>query len=88
MRHDLFDEKEHLFMSNELAHKAGRLLNLLNEYEIDVWLLKYFDYETYCRIRTKALEGNVDKVEDSDIPAIPLPTKEQFNFIKGELESL
>lgn len=62
-----------------------RVFNILNDKDIDIWLLKNCDYDNYCRIRIKALETNVESMVDCDEPAIPLPTKEEFDLLKEAL---
>lgn len=61
-----------------------RLFNLLNDCDIDIWLLKHCDYENYCRIRKLCLEatGNADKCVDCDKEIINLPTKDEFDKLK------
>ena len=63
-----------------------RIFDILNNKEIDIWLLKVCDYDNYCRIRTKCLETNVESMVDCDEPAIPLPTKEEFDLLKEWLK--
>ena len=83
---DLFEEKEHLFMSIEKAEEVGRVLNLLKEFEVDIWLLKICDYDNYCRIRTECLKNNVNYYDDDNSPCIPLPTEEDYNFLQQYFE--
>ena len=70
---------------NEEKLKLKEILGIIKEKEIDIWLLKVCDYDNYCRIRTKCLETNVESMVDCDEPAIPLPTKEEFNLLKEVL---
>ena len=66
--------------------KKLKAFEIINNKDIDIWLLKVCDYDNYCRIRTKCLETNVGSMVDCDKPAIPLPTKEEFDLLKEELE--
>ena len=56
---------------------------IINEKEIDIWLLMNCDYDNYCRIRTKALEANMQFLDDMNKrESVPLPTIIEFNFVK------
>ena len=67
--------------------KKLKALGLLDDCDIDIWLLKHCDYENYCRIRRLCLEatGNADKCSDCDKEVINLPTEEEFNELKEVL---
>ena len=65
--------------------KKIKAFEIVNNKDIDIWLLKNCDYDNYCRIRTKCLETNVGSMVDCDKPAIPLPTKEEYDLLKEEL---
>lgn len=56
---------------------------LLDDCDIDVWLIKHCDYENYCRIRKLCLKatGNAD-VDDANREIINLPTEKEFDFLK------
>ena len=56
------------------AQEKEKVLELIKEYEIDVWLLKQCDYENYIRIRKEAMVS-VGQI-----------TEELFNFLKESLE--
>lgn len=69
-------------ISNEL-----KAFTLLDDCDIDVWLIKHCDYENYCRVRTLCLKatGNAD-VDDANREVINLPTEKEFDFLKEILE--
>ena len=37
------------------AQEQEKVLNIIKEYQVDIWLLKQCDYENYIRIRKEAL---------------------------------
>ena len=73
-------------ITNLVDEKKLKAFKIIVEKEIDIWLLKVCDYENYCRIRTKCLETNVESMADCDKPAIPLPSQEEFDFLKEMLK--
>ena len=83
-----YDELQHLQGAERTAVASyERLFNLLNDCDIDIWLVKHCDYENYCRIRKLCLEGtgNADKCVDCDKEVINLPTEDEFNELKEVL---
>ena len=60
---------------------------LLDDCDIDVWLLKHCDYENYCRVRKLCLKatGNAD-VDDANREVINLPTEKEFELLKEILK--
>ena len=72
----------------DVNNVAKRLhaFTLLNDCDIDVWLIKHCDYENYCRIRKLCLEatGNAD-VDDANREVINLPTEIEFDSLKEVL---
>ena len=73
----------------DVNNVAKRLhaFTLLNDCDIDVWLIKHCDYENYCRVRTLCLKatGNAD-VDDANREVINLPTEKEFDFLKEMLK--
>ena len=63
-----------------------KTLNLLKEYEVDIWLLKQCDYENYIRIR-KECHIEVEKIKNEDglIVDFVIPA-EDFYYLKEVLE--
>lgn len=70
----------------EVAKKL-KALTLLDDCDIDVWLIKHCDYENYCRVRTLCLKatGNAD-IDDANREIINLPTEKEFDFLKEVLK--
>ena len=79
------EEKEFKEYEKDLD-KYIKTYNILNDCDVDIWLLKHCDYENYCRVRTLCLKatGNAD-VDDANREVINLPTKEEFEFLKEVL---
>lgn len=67
--------------------KELKALKIIDDCDVDVWLLKHCDYSNYCRVRKLCLEstGNAD-VDDSGKEVINLPTEEEFDFLKEILK--
>lgn len=67
--------------------KLKKAFTLLDDCDIDIWLLKHCDYENYCRVRTLCLKatGNAD-VDDANREVINLPTEKEFDFLKEMLK--
>ena len=76
-------EFEDIHRLEDEIKKLKKALKIIAEKEIDVWLLMNCDYENYCRIRTKALETNMQSLDDMNKrESVPLPTIIEFNFVK------
>lgn len=73
----------------DVNNVAKRLhaFTLLDDCDIDIWLIKHCDYENYCRVRTLCLKttGNAD-VDDANREVINLPTEKEFDFLKEILK--
>ena len=67
--------------------KRFHAFTLLDDCDVDVWLIKHCDYENYCRVRTLCLKatGNAD-VDDANREVINLPTEKEFDFLKEMLK--
>ncbi len=67
--------------------KKLKALRIIDDCDIDIWLLKHCDYSNYCRVRKLCLEatGNAD-VDDANREVINLPTEEEFDFLKEFLK--
>ena len=62
-----------------------KTLNLLKEYEVDIWLLKQCDYKNYIRIRKECLiETEKIKNEEGLTVDYVIP-EEDFNYLKEVL---
>lgn len=74
-------------VTNLVDEKKLKALKIIDDCDVDVWLLKHCDYSNYCRVRRLCLEstGNAD-VDDSGKEVINLPTEEEFDFLKEVLK--
>ena len=59
-----------------------KVLEIIKEYQIDVWLLKQCDYETYLRIRKEAMVSVGQIVNENGIILEDEITEEYFDLVK------
>ena len=59
-----------------------KVLEIIKEYQVDVWLLKQCDYETYLRIRKEAMVSVGQIVNENGIVLEDEITKEYFDLVK------
>ena len=73
-------------LREDISNKL-KAFTLLDDCDIDVWLIKHCDYENYCRVRTLCLKatGNAD-VDDANREVINLPTEKEYDFLKEILK--
>ncbi len=57
-------QKEYEKLNKENA-EYKKVLSIINEYQVDIWLLKQCDYENYIRIRKEAMVS-VGKIVNED----------------------
>lgn len=76
----------HSVLREDISNQI-KAFTLLDDCDIDVWLVKHCDYENYCRVRTLCLKttGNAD-VDDANREVINLPTEKEFELLKEILK--
>lgn len=66
--------------------KYCKVLEIIDEYQVDVWLLKQCDYENYIRIRKEAEVSIGQIVNENGILSEDEIPQEEFEFIKRYYE--
>lgn len=72
-----------IYCENE---KDLEVLEILKEYQVDVWLLKQCDYKNYIRIRKEAMVSIGQISNEDGIAREDEITEELFNFLKEWIE--
>lgn len=62
--------------------KREKMLDIIKEYQVDIWLLKQCDYENYIRIRKEATVSIGQIVNENGIILEDEITEEYFNLLK------
>lgn len=90
MKEALEDKNEELVKENtELkaeAQKEHKALEIIKEYQVDVWLLKQCDYENYIRIRKEAMVSVGQIVNENGAILEDEISEEYFDLIKRWIE--
>ena len=72
------DIKQSLIKSQE----QEKVLEIIKEYQVDIWLLKQCDYENYIRIRKEAMVSIGQIVNEDGIILENEITQEEFDLLK------
>lgn len=90
MKEALEDKNEELVKENtELkakAQKEHKVLEIIKEYQVDVWLLKQCDYENYIRIRKEAMVSLGQIVNENGAILEDEIPEEYFDLVKRWIE--
>lgn len=90
MKEALEDKNEELIKENtELkakAQKEHKALEIIKEYQVDVWLLKQCDYENYIRIRKEAMVSVGQIVNENGAILEDEIPEEYFDLVKRWIE--
>lgn len=70
----------------KLIEKSLKALEIIKEYQVDVWLLKQCDYENYIRIRKEAMVSVGQIVNENGIILEDEITEEYFDLVKRWIE--
>lgn len=62
--------------------KALKVLEIIKEYQVDIWLLKQCDYENYIRIRKKAMVSVGQIVNENGIIIEDELPEKYFDLVK------
>lgn len=80
-----YDFYENELQTLESIEKSLKALEIIKEYQVDVWLLKQCDHENYIRIRKKAMVSVGQIVNENGTILEDEITEEEFNLLKEVL---